>query len=86
MSKSNAPRRTGRVALVLELEVPQSGPTEWIRLTSSLPGREGTFSRVWPVGDNPLSAGQWDDVQASVLSQLSTALQLLGGLQERLDL
>lgn len=80
------PRRTGRVALVLELEIPLDGPMNFVRLTSSIPGREGTMSRVWATVDNRYGAQTWNDIQSAVLSQLSTCLELCGGIQLGLDL
>lgn len=49
-----------------------------VSVVVSIPGREGTSSRIWPA-DCP-----WLDLQASVLETLSTWLYLTGGHQERL--
>lgn len=76
---------SARVALVIELEVPKDGAVEWVRLVTSIPGREGTLSGVIYCGPEGLTADGWLELQAQVLSKLSTTLELLGGAQLRLS-
>lgn len=85
-SKSTIPRKTGRVRLVLECETSLAAPIEWVRLTCSIPGREGTASRVWTTPQGRLDAQAWDDLQAAVLQWMSQLLETLGGAQEKLPL
>lgn len=75
------PRGLGQVRLVIELETPRTGAQEWVRLTTSIPGRDGTLARVWTTVDGRMSDGTWQDIEASVMGQLLAVLEALGGAQ-----
>lgn len=85
-TKGVRPHGMTRVALVVELEVPREGPLNWVRTVTSRPGIAGTMSHVWSAQEGTLSSSQWDDIQASLLNQLSAVLLMAGGLVEGLDM
>jgi hypothetical protein len=75
------PRKLGRVRLVLEVDAPDKAPWDWVRITQSIPGREGTFTQVWTLKDRKLTDPVWRDLQAFLEGALLAALETVGGVQ-----
>lgn len=87
MDKSHEmPRKLGRVCLVLELEVPRSGPIQWVRLTSSIPGRDSALTRVWSVSNGVIPLRTAEDLSCWIDKTFWDALELLGGAQTELPM
>lgn len=84
MSNSTMPRKLGRVALVLEVEKSIAVPTEWVRLTCSIPGRPGAVSRVWTTPGGCMGDADWQDLVGAIETTLADLLSLLGGAQLQL--
>lgn len=80
-SKSTRPIHSGRVAVVIELEIPRDGAGNWLRLVTSIPGREGTLTHVWEPQAGRLAQSDWEDMQARVCGHLATAIEFTGGIQ-----
>lgn len=78
------PAKLGRVALVIEMDVDREARHQWVRLTTSIPGREGTFSRVWELPDGTFTDRQAEDVTAWIAKSIIDASQVLGGVQTTL--
>ena len=81
MKKSVLPRKTGRVILVLEIEVDIADKPDWVRVTSSIPSRPSSFGRVWALSDGLMDIGTHDDVNVYVHEQIVSAVELVGGIQ-----
>lgn len=87
MAKRNAsPVHSGRVALVVELEIEAKSPPSWARLLTSIPGRESTFSRVIPLPTGRLENDVYVDLCTHIEQHILTALECVGGVQMSLDL
>ena len=81
----SAPPRLGRSIIVLELELDRQFPPKWVRVTTSIPGREGQFARVWPLEDGTLAQRTYEDLTAAVQDQLVLGITLGGhGVQQEL--
>lgn len=76
-----APRVEGRVLCVIELERDKAAPPLWIRTTVSLPGRDGTMTKVWDLPAGHMRHGDWEDCMAWVLKTLDGAVACAIGVQ-----
>lgn len=80
------PVAAGRVAMVVELEIDKNRPAAWARTTVSLPGREGTSSRVWELHHGQPDHLQAEDITVMVARALMDAMALaVGGVQMALS-
>lgn len=81
------PINTGRISLVIELELPRNLDERWLRLLVSIPGREGTLTRVWQhEGPQPSSSTVADIVDTIALSLIGAITVTHGGVQNALEL
>lgn len=78
------PIRTGRVAIVMELERDVADPPAWWRVTLSIPGREGTLTRTWANADGRINQRDADDMFAWCVESLSNCIALSTGIQQSL--
>lgn len=79
---TRAPRALGRSALVMEVDVDRSAPAQWVRITVSRPGTDGTLSRTWEAPGGVLSESVATDLTFWWCQFLLEALTLgLGGVQ-----
>lgn len=78
------PAKLSRVALVLELDIDIQRPAQWVRFTTSIPGRLGTFSRVWELSEGHLNSEKFDDLSAWLQKSLLDAVEMIGGIQDTL--
>lgn len=79
-----APMRTSRLIGVWELDKGLSATDGWVRLTVSVPGREGTFTKVWPAVDGRLTESQLEDFTAFVAQSITDAALYSTGVQQEL--
>lgn len=80
-NRRTVPLAAARVLCVLEVEVPRQEPKEWVRVVCSIPGREGAFSRTWPLSRGAIASPTWQDLEGFVLSALQNAADTIGGVQ-----
>lgn len=72
----------GKAIAVWEMEIPARGRVEWVRLTASYAGRDGTLTKTWKVLGGHLDATQIDDMQLVIAQVIAdAALFALGGIQ-----
>jgi hypothetical protein len=77
------PRELGRALLVLEVDRDRKPASEWVRVTCSRPGTEGTFTRVWPSTVAGMAGPEFDDMAAWIAQTVINALTHMGsGVQE----
>jgi hypothetical protein len=77
------PVRSARPVLCLEVEVGPFGGAARIRVTASIPGREGTSTREWAVRNGWVDARHVDDVVLWLTRSLQDALIASGsGVQQ----
>lgn len=84
MMKSTRPTLEGRVLLSAEVVVPVTGPCKRVGLVLSIPGREGTFERVWEVPSGVVDVAVYNDLCLGLEKAVVNALMLVGGVQETL--
>jgi hypothetical protein len=75
------PQASGRVILVFELERSVKDPPEWIRAVLSIPGREGTVTRVLGTVDGVLTTDAAVDFVCQVGKMVDEALAFHVGIQ-----
>lgn len=71
---------------VFELEVDASDPCQWVRVVTSLPGREGTLNRTWAVKRGLLDGPQVQDLGAAVAAWVIDGVVMSLGVQQGLPL
>lgn len=75
------PEGLGRVVGVLELEIDLMAPPKWVRVVTSIPGREGAFSREWSLHNGRLEDPEYRDMVTWIDSTVLNAVEALGGVQ-----
>jgi hypothetical protein len=73
--------RTSRVLFVQEVELELADRPTWLRVTTSIPGREGTLNKVWSMPSGTLSDDEYRDLLNWMAQQTLMALQTVGGIQ-----
>lgn len=75
------PVKIGRQLLVIELDCERKVPPGWVRSTVTIPGREGTFTRVWASRSGAMDAESFLDMETSLHDLILTAFEAVGGIQ-----
>lgn len=75
------PKALGRVIGVLELEIDRLVPPQWVRVVTSIPGREGAFSRVWSLHNGRLEGPEYLDMVTWIDVTVLNAVEVVGGVQ-----
>jgi len=78
-SSTAPPVVAGRLAMCLELELDIQLPVKWVRVTSSIRGRESALSKVWSLPPGGLNAQLSVDICTWIEEQFLTAITLQGG-------
>lgn len=78
---TNRPLRLSKVMVVCELDRDVNDPPAWWRVTVSMPGREGTFTRTWTTVAGRLDQPGYEDLTAWFLSTFDSAIIASGGVQ-----
>jgi hypothetical protein len=78
------PQRTSRVLCVLEVEVPLVHPWDWVKVTTSIPGRESALHKVWDTSTGRLTDSNYIDLCNWIDAALLDAFQTIGGIQREL--
>lgn len=75
-------KRLTRTALVLEVLLPSADrERDFVQITTSMPGREGTMTRTWYMPHGMLDAQQWLDITGWINLTIDQLLTVLGGAQ-----
>lgn len=74
-----APQATGRVLGVFELEIDRNLPPAWVRLVTSVPGRDGTFARTYELVAGQLTQSGYEDLTATLLRDVLQSFTARGG-------
>lgn len=79
------PKGLARVVACLELEIDIMVPPKWVRVVTSIPGREGAFSREWSLHHGRLDAPEYLDMVSWIDVTVLNAVEALGGVQLTLE-
>lgn len=70
-----------RVVLVQEVEISTAVPPEFVRVTVSIPGRDGTVSIVKDLSAGSIGSRDYEDLIAGIMKRIDQALCLAVGVQ-----
>ena len=80
------PRKTGSVKGVIEVISGEVARSHYVQVMTSVPGREGTFTKTWELEGNRLSENDARDLVAWVMREVDGILVHKVGIQGVLDL
>lgn len=78
---TQAPRRSGRIMLVVEIERDVYHPPKWVRATVSRPGTQGVISRVFSTDGDRVTPKEVNSLTSWVQISINNAMATTEGIQ-----